>query len=321
MKNRLIFIIIICLFFSTLYSFAFWDSIIPESKKAEILYSFLLKEYKTDIKEEDVNDLKIIKFYLNWVILLDRSKKEDVKNLKENIKKDINNIVENNLEKARSYIKKKFYISAAMQYVKIKAMVFYSKEANDYLKKYKKDIKKYAKNKKNEAKKLIKNKDYLLAEKELKRVIKLYSNETETKFFLTLCDKRKKKEFKKIIKEAKKYFFEKNYNKAIKKAELALSFNPTSEEAKRIISESYKITKTCSKKTKKRKDLDQNNIRTINNTKVIIKDLMKEAVFNYNSQKYDKALKIFNEILGIQPDNEIAQDYKSRIEKRMKAFE
>jgi tetratricopeptide (TPR) repeat protein len=49
--------------------------------------------------------------------------------------------------------------------------------------------------------------------------------------------------------------------------------------------------------------------------------LMGDAVLNYNSQKYEEALKMFNQILEIDRNNDIAMDYKSRIEKRLKALD
>jgi tetratricopeptide (TPR) repeat protein len=49
--------------------------------------------------------------------------------------------------------------------------------------------------------------------------------------------------------------------------------------------------------------------------------LMGDAVLNYNSQKYEDALKLFNQILDIDTNNDAAMDYKSRIEKRLKALD
>ena len=49
--------------------------------------------------------------------------------------------------------------------------------------------------------------------------------------------------------------------------------------------------------------------------------LMGDAVLNYNSQKYEEALKLFNKILDIDRNNDTALDYKSRIEKRLKALD
>jgi tetratricopeptide (TPR) repeat protein len=54
--------------------------------------------------------------------------------------------------------------------------------------------------------------------------------------------------------------------------------------------------------------------------KKIVNELMPDAILNYNSQKYDEALKLFNQVLEVD-NNDEALDYKVRIERKLKALD
>ncbi|OHD14459.1 MAG: hypothetical protein A2086_09240 [Spirochaetes bacterium GWD1_27_9] len=55
--------------------------------------------------------------------------------------------------------------------------------------------------------------------------------------------------------------------------------------------------------------------------KLLVDNLMGDAILNYNSLKYEEALKMFKAVLAIDTTNEEALDYKARIEKTLQALE
>lgn len=349
--------IAILLFFNfyliTLFSNAVWADPIPDDQKAGILFDFINSEYKKQTRSNNIEYLRYLKTHASWIRLLDNSRKNDVKRLKENIKRTIKNIIDGNLKKARYYIRKKWYISAGMQYTYLKKSVPFNKEATKYIKDHKEDIDNYIKAKKESTKKLIKNKKYITAEKEIKQVLKLHSYDLSALSLLNICNAGKRQKFNKHLWKAKANLRNKKYEEALTNARIALKYDPYSKETKKIINESY--SKTFTEGYTKSDSSDyishyykasrhyQNNeyrkarveilkylkntndkkgyelARKINNE--LVEELLDEAIFNYNSQEYEEALNLFNEILLIRPKNDIALDYKSRLEKRIKAFD
>ncbi len=72
---------------------------------------------------------------------------------------------------------------------------------------------------------------------------------------------------------------------------------------------------------KKGRDLEAKILSSIRERKSKIDTILGDAILNYNSEKYDEALKQFNQVISLDADNEDASEYISRIQMRIKAFE
>jgi tetratricopeptide (TPR) repeat protein len=346
----------ICFLFIAIgYSFASWDSLIPDGQKADFLMNYISQEYKEAKSKKDIKRLKYLRSYLPRVSDLDNSRKDEVKRFQETAKKEILGIMENNIKDAEYYIKKKFIISAAIQYKRIKEYDPFNKKASDFFKQHKKEINDFAEAKKKSAAILIKKKDYIAAEKELRLVKKLFPNSPAIDMGLSVCQYGRSNMSVKYYHKASESLKKKNYDEAIKNSRISLAYDPSSERARKILNTALQRSTKYTVSTGKNGDdnaeqyfqnagkyfdsgdyekaLSEINIflRSSKDKKggelkakiasAFVEELMNEAVFNYNSQEYDEALKLFNRILDIEPNNEAAIDYKSRIEKRMKAFD
>ncbi|HOV14268.1 MAG TPA: hypothetical protein PK771_08300 [Spirochaetota bacterium] len=88
------------------------------------------------------------------------------------------------------------------------------------------------------------------------------------------------------------------------------------KDAKDEISKYFDLTDD-----KKGRELESKILSALKEQKSKIDTIIGDAILNYNSEKYEVALKQFNQVLSLDPDNEEALEYSSRIQMRMKAFE
>jgi len=358
MKLKAVIIFIAFIIFSCFGPLDVNHDLIQNPEKAVFLFNSLNDQYKKAVADEDVLKIKRIAETADWVLQYDKLRIEDVDNLKTAALKSMEEIKDMKLKRAKYYIGRKQIVNACVEYTNIKMSDPGNKEAAGFLKDHKTEIDAFVADRKKTAKKLIETKDYNKAYGELKRVNFFVQSDSETKNLMKECDDLKSVEIKTSLDKAKKNFDEKKYNDAISSARFVLGLDPNSKDAIDILQKCSAITKkNVNYKSSVKKDDKSayyNNAMDLFNKKLytqakneIIKYLssnndakgqdldnkisaaikqqvdafMGDAVFDYNSQKFEEALDLFNKILAVDPSNEIAADYKSRIEKRMKAFE
>jgi tetratricopeptide (TPR) repeat protein len=305
-----------------------WVARLDRTRKDEI--AAFEEDIDKAIDKVKATKLKRINYYRekNWfvsttieykqILIIEPFNKEAKSYIREK-KDDINKYIKDRKTRAKVLLSKKYFLAAAKELKKLPELVPGDLETKrllaraDRLKREK--IRKLLKL----GKELTKEEDYARALKTTEEILKLDPDNTEALVMRSEAKKMKggtKKKstsnnrattrkkasnndtarYKGYFEKAKKYFDDKRYAEARDEIETFLSLT-TSEEA---IALQKKINKSL-------------------NTQV--SNLLDNAVLLYNSQKYEDALEEFKQVLYLDPGNEAAEDYRSRIEKMMRAFQ
>lgn len=151
-----------------------------------------------------------------------------------------------------------------------------------------------------------------LAKDAFNNVLALDPNNNEAKEYLARIETRRIELIASYTTEAKNKEKAKDYPAAIQMWQKVLELDPDNAEAKTAIAKLEKKTTPPKPETKPpEKKLA---------TKEEIENLYKKGVSYFNAQNYEEALKVFKQVLAIDPQHKGAKDYKKRTEARIKAL-
>lgn len=251
------------------------------------------------------------------------SQNKEITDFFKNNKNEIELSINNNLESIEKMLKDEAFQKAKLILGKLGKITTSSKKVNDLMKETIKLENQKLNTLLNDARSSFEKKDYKKSLTLSKLILDFDNNfkdagEIFKSSFLSLkvekeksieSDKTKKK--KSSEKEDNAKIVDTLYKKALELFNMG-KYSESEKEIKRYLDKSD---------DKKGRELEAKIKKVIKEISEKIKTILGDAILNYNSEKYENALNQFKEVLSLDPDNEEALEYKSRIEKRIKAFE
>jgi len=147
----------------------------------------------------------------------------------------------------------------------------------------------------NEAIRLYNKGAYASATKKFELVQSIYKKElTAEKYLAKIGDKNR---LAQILKKAEEALVKEEYATAIESAEDALDLDANNKEAKRVLSEAKKGYEKQ------------------------IPDLINQGITFYGKQEFDKALKAFQAVLVLDPDDNTSLTYIKKIERQLETIQ
>jgi tetratricopeptide (TPR) repeat protein len=157
------------------------------------------------------------------------------------------------------------------------------------------------------------------AKKSFEMVLSLDPENAEAKDYLAKIDSRRAELIAAYAAEAKNRAQAKDLAKAIEFWQKVLKLDPANAEAKTAVAslqKQIKATKTTTKTTTTTKP----PVAGTKPTKEEIEALYNKGISYFTAEKYDDALKVFNQVLALDPGHQGAKNYKKRTEARIKAL-
>lgn len=152
-------------------------------------------------------------------------------------------------------------------------------------------------------------------------VLSLNSEHQGAKDYLDKIEPRRAELVAKFTKEAKSRTKANDFTKAIESWQKVLELDAKNEEAKKAIAdlrEKVAAAKKPSKPTKPTKPKAPTKPKEPTATAEEIQALYKKGVSYFTAENYDAALKLFKQVLALDPKHAGAKDYKKRTEARIK---
>lgn len=149
------------------------------------------------------------------------------------------------------------------------------------------------------------------------RVLALDPDNAEAKGYLGQIETRKLELIASYSDEARNRVKAKDYNKAREYWKKVLDLDPNNAEAKSAVGTLQQQIAAAKKPDTKP---PTKPAETKKPTAAEIEALFKKGVNLFTAEKYDQALKTFNQVLALDPNHKGAKDYKKRTETRLKAL-
>jgi tetratricopeptide (TPR) repeat protein len=154
-----------------------------------------------------------------------------------------------------------------------------------------------------------------MAKESFTKALAIDPNNTEAKNYLVNIENRRNELIASYANEAKQKEKAKDITKAIQFWQKVLELDPTNVEAKTAIADLQK------KKQPEKKPVTETKPPVAKKaTKEEIDALYNKGVSYFTAEKYDEALKVFNQVIALDPAHKGAKDYKKRTEARIKAL-
>jgi len=147
-------------------------------------------------------------------------------------------------------------------------------------------------------------------------VVSLDPDNVEAKDYLTKLEARRQELISAYSTEARTRAGAKDFTKAIEFWKKVLALDPTSAEAKTSIADLQKQIAAIKRPPTTPPPKPPEKKATAEE----IDALYKKGVSLFTAEKYDDALKVFNQVLALDPNHKGAKDYKKRTEARLKAL-
>ncbi len=249
------------------------------------------------------------------------------------------------LEEARVLEKRKKYYDATNKYLAVLALDRANNVARSRITALRPQIVRFVKRMFNEGVDYYRHKNYKKAENIFRRVLTMEPKHKAAKQNLVKLLEEKDNQVNNLLSEASKAVAKNDFSKASKYYSQAEVLDPGNKnivtgrkniETKRRV---FKLLKEARKKFKEHKYLQAidyyENVLTIDSQNTVVKNelvrtkkALNDAVerhFNYGIQlytqdKYEKAIKVMDDVLRVQPNHEGAMEYKKQAIERLKAL-
>jgi tetratricopeptide (TPR) repeat protein len=112
----------------------------------------------------------------------------------------------------------------------------------------------------------------------------------------------------------------KDYTKAVEFWQKVLKLDPNNAEAKVAVADLQKQLKIVKPTTKPTTTGTKPPVAVKKPTKEEVEALYNKGINYFTAEKYDDALKVFNQVLALDPAHSGSKNYKKRTEARIKAL-
>jgi len=151
-------------------------------------------------------------------------------------------------------------------------------------------------------------------------VLSLDPNHEGAKEYITRLEARRLELIRVYTAEAKSREQAKDYTKALENWKKVLDLDPQNQEARAAIVRVQEAIAAATKPTKPTKPAKPSKPAQPTATAEDIEKLYKKGVTFFTGEKYDQALKVFKQVLALNPNHKGAKDYKKRTEARLRVL-
>ena len=151
-------------------------------------------------------------------------------------------------------------------------------------------------------------------------VLSLDPNHEGAKEYITRLEARRLELIRVYTAEAKSREQAKDYTKALENWKKVLDLDPQNQEARAAIIRVQEAIAAATKPTKPTKPAKPSKPAQPTATAEDIEKLYKKGVTFFTGEKYDQALKVFKQVLALNPNHKGAKDYKKRTEARLRVL-
>ncbi len=151
-------------------------------------------------------------------------------------------------------------------------------------------------------------------------VLSLDPNHAGAQEYMTRLEARRLELIRVYTAEAKSREQAKDYTKALENWKKVLDLDPQNQEARAGITRVQQAIASAAKPTKPAKPPTPEKPSKPTATAADIDKLYKKGVTFFTGEKYDQALKVFKQVLALNPNHKGAKDYKKRTEARLRVL-